>query len=86
MPSSGGLCRVGGHVGLHPFPTLHAEPDERADRGAGLDRLVLAEAAEVRLLAFAWIRHGMLRRLSPFPDDDTSARPAHTAKQACRGG
>ena len=38
------------------------------------------------VLAFAWIRDGMLRRLSPHPDDDTSARATHTAEEACRGG
>ena len=70
--------------GLHPFPTLDAEPHERADLGVEPDRLALGEIAGVCFLAFAWIRDGMLRRLSPFPDDDTSARATDTAGEACR--
>jgi hypothetical protein len=72
--------------GLHPFPTLDAEPDERADLGAEFDRLGLGEVAGVCFLAFAWVRCGMLRRLSPFPDDDASARATDTAGEACRVG
>jgi len=50
--------------GLHPFPTLDAEPGERADLGAELDRLGLGEVAGVCFLTFAWIGCGMLRRVS----------------------
>ena len=68
---------------LHPFLTVDAGPDERADLGAGLDRLVWGEVAGVCFLAFASIRYGMPRCLSPFPDDDTSARATDTAEEAC---
>jgi hypothetical protein len=70
--------------GLHPFPTLDAEPGERADLGAELDRLGLGEVAGVCFLAFAWVGCGMLRRVSPFRDDDAAARATDTAGEACR--
>jgi hypothetical protein len=70
--------------GLHPFPALDAGPGERADLGAELDRLGLGEVAGVCFLAFAWVRCGMLRRVSPFRDDDASARATDTAGEACR--
>lgn len=77
------VAREGATDRVHPFLTFDAEPDERADFGAGLDRLVLGEVAGVCFLAFAWIRCGMLRRLSPFPDDDTSARATNTTEERC---
>jgi hypothetical protein len=40
-------------AGLHPLLALDAEPDQGADRGAQLDRLVLGQVAQMRDLDLA---------------------------------
>jgi len=76
--------------GLHPFPTLDAEPGERADLGAELDRLGLGEVAGVCFLAFAWVGCGMLRRVSLFrtttlPPAQQILQERHAARLTLRG-
>jgi hypothetical protein len=59
--------------GLHPFPTLDAEPGERADLGTELDRLGLGEVAGVVLPG---LRLGRLR--------DAPTRITLSGRRRCR--
>jgi hypothetical protein len=81
MPSSGGLWR---RRPRRPpsLPTLDAGPDERRSWCRARSPRLGGGCWGV-LPAFAWIRYGMPRRISPFPDDDTSARATDTAEEAC---